>query len=495
MGHKRRSADNVNVTKAFIETVARYAHQSQAEFQATTKLGLRNFENLRAGTTQRMDLASVFDACGADAINLDPMDAIDFGPFADCHADRNVQRLVKRIIDKRAAVAQRFGPHDVSVLLARFPEPWHEVIQSHLAFGTPSGKARPDDTGPPQAEPASPPVEESGRTETAGSDRPAVPVERAAPFASDTLASQSDYARPVLTDLASCPPDGLTSLPVPVVVVGTELAQNNAAVRKLRVRTGSRLVVVTTAVFGVSVSLYLWQWDNQSRDSSSTTVPLLNVNSPDLPGPNGQFMVEVEDNFDGQWYDPRIWNTPPHIAAHMGIVAEDGVVRLVNRGYLVSRNQFIPPYVVTFDWKWINHGLDPLYADILKVVLRTRGDPKPSWPHEASDGVVVEFNAWGGMATWQYPPDTYGKEWTPKGTIPMPADRWHTIVIADDGDQIRVFIHEKSSEAARQQQPILTIRVPEAEPSGHIAIYNRERLASIAHESLIDNFKVFRPAR
>lgn len=198
----------------------------------------------------------------------------------------------------------------------------------------------------------------------------------------------------------------------------------------------------------------------------------------------------MQDNFNDRWADARLW-----VCGRPAVREENGYMRFVNRGYLVTKAEYPGPIAVSFDWRWIDLAGHFDYADVLTVALRTSGRPRPKHSYEARDGVLVKLDAAAGKVAILLASDfdEQPTSWTaiastPDGAIAIPAEEWHHVRITDDGERIAVYctgpeIHEKD-----RNKPILEVRCTQETGSHHVAIYNREFLAEVPHESHIDNF-------
>lgn len=230
-------------------------------------------------------------------------------------------------------------------------------------------------------------------------------------------------------------------------------------------RTGRRrklLVVVSISLLFIGVVWATW---------SLLTAPLL------------------KDDFSGSELDERLWRPHPEIIQEGSVQVVDGQVRLVNRGYLITRNEYPGPIEVSLDWKWMQLGLDRSYSDHLTVVLRTTGDPEPKHAFEAQEGILVKFNATSGavqiMRAGPRPWHTYAR--TDKRACPMPAGEWRRIRITDDGTTIAVYVSGPSVSERYAKEPILKAECLDPFQKRHVAVYNRE-LIGFPHESYVDNF-------
>src|SRR5262249_12347394 len=77
---------------------------------------------------------------------------------------------------------------------------------------------------------------------------------------------------------------------------------------------------------------------------------------------------------------------------------------------------------------------------------------------------------------------------TPDHAVFMPDNEWLTVRIVDDGKTISVFISPAGH--AEDQAAALAVPSPVGSSADHIAVYNRELLGSLPHESHIRNFTV-----
>lgn len=195
--------------------------------------------------------------------------------------------------------------------------------------------------------------------------------------------------------------------------------------------------------------------------------------------------VLLQDNFNADWFDSRIWKT-----GRRGVREMNGGMRLMNRGSLVTKKEFAEPLAVSFRWKWIDHAEDPLYADELVVALRTTGEHKKEHSYEILDGVLVRFNTWEGSAAIFKGVSATPLASVPRGSLPLSADEWRDIRITDDGETVSVYLTGKGIDPKYGKTPLMQARCPDYRPGGHIGVYNRELLADAVHESWLDDFLI-----
>lgn len=196
----------------------------------------------------------------------------------------------------------------------------------------------------------------------------------------------------------------------------------------------------------------------------------------------------LEDSLTTGWFNAKLWLPPPEEIKDGGLRAEKGYLRFVNRGYLRPRQEFPEGIDIQFEWKWIQLGLDPRYADHLSVAIRTNGMPNTRFFNEASDGLVVKLNAWGGYINIM-DPDGSDLARTPSGRVPLPAEEWHHVRITDDGEIISVYVTGPLIQQPEDGKPLLEYRHPTSQGGRRFAIYNRE-LVSFPHESCVRNLTV-----
>lgn len=193
------------------------------------------------------------------------------------------------------------------------------------------------------------------------------------------------------------------------------------------------------------------------------------------------------DNFNSGWGDRQKWTT-----ARRHVFIEAGHARLFDRGHLVTVPEFSRPIDLRFRWKWIDLSGDLLYRDELVVALRTSGEVQPQWPFEGADGLQVRFRTYDGRV-WIYDHATQEVlAQTPVGAVPLAADEWYDVRITDDGETVSVYLGGRGRGADAMERPLLRASVKDNAPSHHIAFYNRERVASASHDSLLDDI-VIRP--
>ena len=197
----------------------------------------------------------------------------------------------------------------------------------------------------------------------------------------------------------------------------------------------------------------------------------------------------LQDDFNDNWFDSRIWLPPPLHGKNQGVRETDGHLKLVNRGFLISKQEFNEPIDVSFDWRFSELGLNPVYADHLAVMVRSSGQANPVYPFEIEDGVRIHFNAWTGVVALV---EESGKQLvtTVPGAVKMAAETWYHIRITDDGERVVVYLNEGKGNARRDAKPVIEGLFPKSNRSGHLVFYNRELVGGIPHESFIDDIVV-----
>jgi hypothetical protein len=200
----------------------------------------------------------------------------------------------------------------------------------------------------------------------------------------------------------------------------------------------------------------------------------------------------LEDHFRRKSFDAQRWLAPrPRVRPEMGFMS------LINRGYLVTKQDFEGPIELRFRWKWIDLAENPQYSDDLTIALRTNGTPRAEPSFEIQDGVTIRFMTYAGMVRLSPPPPgptpddpPQDKCATPKGSVPMPSDAWHDVLITDDGLTIAVYITGPELPAENATKPIIKVAWPHPTKGHKIAFYNRELLAFASHESHITDVVV-----
>jgi hypothetical protein len=194
----------------------------------------------------------------------------------------------------------------------------------------------------------------------------------------------------------------------------------------------------------------------------------------------------LQDTLQSRAFRSDLWKTPrPTVKPHNEFLS------LVNRGYLVTQQEFPGPVSITFEWLWIEPDVyAPQYSELLCVALRTRGVPNEKWPFDITDGAVIGFNAWGNMITVSEAITIGPQKGSGMLSTPMLPEEWHEIRVDDDGSAISVYIKGPRIDKRHWKEPVLqTTRVKHADKH-HIAIYNREPVAGVRHESRIRNVKI-----
>lgn len=196
----------------------------------------------------------------------------------------------------------------------------------------------------------------------------------------------------------------------------------------------------------------------------------------------------IEDDFNDRAFDPRKWWN-----RRQELREENGYLLLRNRGYLVTIKEFSGPLSIELDWRPMDLASDAFYLDCLTVALRTSGSPREKHSYEVSDGLMVKFNAQASNVSVSVPlpgdvePAVLGL--SPVMSEPMPSGDWQHLRIVDDGSTISVWA--APSAAAMPTEPLLRVPYFASSFTGtRIAIYNRELVSGVTHESHIDNVVV-----
>jgi hypothetical protein len=200
----------------------------------------------------------------------------------------------------------------------------------------------------------------------------------------------------------------------------------------------------------------------------------------------------LEDHFRRRSFDSTRW-----LAPRPRVRPETGFMRLINRGYLVTKQEFEGPIDLRFKWKWIDLAEDPQYSEDLTVALRTTGTPRAEPSFEIQDGVTIRFMTYDGKVRVSPPPPgptpdnpPESQTATRKGSVPMPSDAWHDVRITDDGLTIAVYITGPELPAENATKPIIKVAWPHPTKGHQIAFYNRELLSFASHESHITDVVV-----
>ncbi|CAN5392266.1 hypothetical protein BH10PLA2_BH10PLA2_23690 [soil metagenome] len=200
----------------------------------------------------------------------------------------------------------------------------------------------------------------------------------------------------------------------------------------------------------------------------------------------------LEDHFLRRTFDSLRWAAPrPQVRP------EYVYIKLTNRGYLVTQQEFEGPIELSFRWRWLDLAENPLYSDNLTVTLRTTGEPSEESPFNIKDGVMVVFSTYDSrvMVTGKPIADPPGvphviQRRTEMGQVPMPSERWHDIRIRDDGTTIQVFVSGPELPSENAKKSVLSVSWPLKERGRKIAFFNREMLKWAAHESHITDVVV-----
>ncbi len=198
----------------------------------------------------------------------------------------------------------------------------------------------------------------------------------------------------------------------------------------------------------------------------------------------------VADNFDDRsrsidwWIFVKPEIDKPGIPLHLSsdVEIDFGKLILVNRGYLVSKEQFPDGVTVDFKWMWTDGRGE--YCDDLTVALRTSGRHLGEWPHEVADGITIRFcpDAQRLSISEQNPTRVIDREMGLK----IERNEWQRIRITDNNETISVFLNNLEA-------PVLEVRTKHSAPEYRVAFYNREPVGNINKESVIDEVTLSAP--
>jgi hypothetical protein len=193
-----------------------------------------------------------------------------------------------------------------------------------------------------------------------------------------------------------------------------------------------------------------------------------------------------EDDFNSGTIEYSRWD--PHLG-RKGVSAHNAYLQLLNRGSVVTRQEFDGPIEITFDWRWVDHGQWPLYAEEFCVCLHTTGRHQDEHDFRVLDGFLIEFNAVENTVLARTPDGTWVQGSGPDST-PLVPEQWHHVRIVDDGKEVSVFLAGPSINPKYKREPVLTASVTPGLRGKHIAFFNREYVGKTNHESHADNVQV-----
>lgn len=185
-------------------------------------------------------------------------------------------------------------------------------------------------------------------------------------------------------------------------------------------------------------------------------------------------------------------NEPRHftkvVIARPGVVVHRHGYILIDRGSLVTYEDYSAPYEVRFDWRWIDHPGDTRFPEILSVVLHTAGQHSLNAPFSIPDGLHVLFLTANGQVRVASSIGNRPIAHTPEYAVRLSAGEWNTIRVVDDGREISIFVNPRGEKES--QQPLLSVRDQGPFLKHRVAVYNREAAGDRPHESHIANFRV-----
>ncbi len=160
-------------------------------------------------------------------------------------------------------------------------------------------------------------------------------------------------------------------------------------------------------------------------------------------------------------------------------VIKDETVTLTDRGLAVSADTFPEGFDLHAHWAWTEGKVEGAYQDHLAIAVATNGTLRDAWSHEIEKGIVVRFNPGAGtVAVESY--DSTDKDAVVKseGGFIFDKGTGYNIDITYTPKQIVVNVDGK--EAIKADLP------KDFKKDGDlVAIYNRERVAGVLHESVL----------
>ncbi|MFO0935756.1 MAG: family 16 glycoside hydrolase [Gemmataceae bacterium] len=191
-----------------------------------------------------------------------------------------------------------------------------------------------------------------------------------------------------------------------------------------------------------------------------------------------------EDNFNDEWLDTKLWDTH---RGRKGVREEGGYLRLLNRGFVVTANEFPDPIEISLDWQWIDLEGDPLYPDNFSVGLRTSGIHEKNRPFDPVNGIEVAFVPHHGGVYVQEKPVGGRLVQSPQGICKFVAGKWYHLRITDDGKRINIYVNGQGIDKKYTTEPVLTVESANPSKDHRISFFNREYVGDANHESRIDN--------
>ena len=252
-----------------------------------------------------------------------------------------------------------------------------------------------------------------------------------------------------------------------------------------------RKFLVHTALAGAALTVPACAWLLHSSWGKTST-PLLENQAHIPQAPNTTVFAET---FAASALNPDRWEvilpSPQDPAKHLfpasQVTLVQGKLSLRNRGYLVTRQEYSANVRICLKWMWQPIQSDfpsdvGVYADHLAIALHTTGKPHAQWAYDIVDGLVVKFYA--GINEVEIIDSFRHERLGIARNIALLQWAWHELCVEDAGTEIRVYCNSA--------QPILQVPItnkPHAKLH-KIAIYNREPVAMVVKESLIDDLIV-----
>lgn len=165
-------------------------------------------------------------------------------------------------------------------------------------------------------------------------------------------------------------------------------------------------------------------------------------------------------------------------AIHSSVQFKDNEIVLRNRGTILSKESFEQGVVVEVTWKWTAGD------DFLTIGLSTDGRQR-GWAHDLYEGIVVRVNPAGkGIITIERLTD--GENDSPEliastKALSFPRDTPFKLRIVDDGTHITVIVDGKE---------VLKAAAKDRGKLSRVALFNREAVAGVQHESVLTDLTV-----
>ncbi len=163
-------------------------------------------------------------------------------------------------------------------------------------------------------------------------------------------------------------------------------------------------------------------------------------------------------------------------------MVKEGVLTLQNRGAARLKDERPDGATLSFTWKWTEGQEEGKYHDHLIVAFFSSGKQAEKWPHEAVDGMLVRLNPGGGSVAI---------ESRSEGKDPVSlAFKDGFVFEKGKAYAVRIVCSKENATVSVDGKEVAVATLPAEKAGKIIFFYNREPVAAIVKESVLDGLKI-----